>query len=200
MEGGILWMKIPLDYSYAELDIQEKQFKTLRNTLQVVSFLVFLPEKHPWCVLHTCTHPMMSSLQTQCHLVVGHTLMHTLSKVEVNRTDHSWDIDIFVSPLLFLFWPLSAPDHPAPETWPQNQHHNNSSPSLPRPHQMPSLVCWQLGWHPSACPSMTGTLKMPITPSPYFAIPWRTGSSSTTFCQTARTTSGMSLQPWEPNP
>ena len=44
MEGGILWMKIPLDYSYAGLDIQEKHFKTLRNTLQVVSFLVLLPE------------------------------------------------------------------------------------------------------------------------------------------------------------
>ena len=41
---------------------------------------------------------------------------------------------------------------------------------------------------------------MPITPSPYFAIPCRTGSSSTVSHQTARTTSDMSLQPWEPNP
>ena len=99
---------------------------------------------------------------------------------------------------LFLIWPLS--DHPAPETWPQNWLHNNSSPSLPRPQQMPLLVHWQLGWHPSACPSMTGIPKMPITPSPYFAIPWRTGSSSTAFHWTVRTTSDMSLQPWEPNP
>ena len=33
-----------------------------------------------------------------------------------------------------------------------------------------------------------------------FSIPWRTGSSSTAYRQTVRTTSGMSLQPWEPNP
>ena len=94
------------------------------------------------------------------------------------------------APLLefLLFWPLSAPDHPAPETWPQNQPqlHSNSSPSLPRPQQMPLLVCWPLGQHQSACLSMTGTLKMHTTPSPYFAIPWRTGSSSTTYCQTVR--------------
>ena len=38
---------------------------------------------------------------------------------------------------------------------------------------------------------MTGTPKMHTTPSPYFAIPWRTGSSSTTFHQTVKTTSGM---------
>ena len=41
---------------------------------------------------------------------------------------------------------------------------------------------------------------MPTTPSPYFGIPWRTGSSSTASCWTARTTSDMSLEPWEPNP
>ena len=99
--------------------------------------------------------------------------------------------------LAFPFWPLS--DSPAPETWPQNQLHN-WSPSLPRPLQTPSLVCWQLGQHPSACQSMTGIPKMLIILSPYFAIPWRTGSSSTTSHQTVRTTSDMSLQPWEPNP
>ena len=32
---------------------------------------------------------------------------------------------------------------------------------------------------------------MHTTPSPYFAIPWRTGSSSTTYHLTVRTTSGM---------
>ena len=37
---------------------------------------------------------------------------------------------------------------------------------------MPLLVHWQLGQHPSACPTMTGTPKMPITPSSYFGIPW----------------------------
>ena len=95
-----------------------------------------------------------------------------------------------------LFWPLSVPDHPAPETW-QNWHqqHNNSSPSLPRQQQMPLPVHWQLGWHLSACQCTTGIPKMHTTPSPYFAIPWRTGSSSTAYHLTARTTSGMFLQP-----
>ena len=95
---------------------------------------------------------------------------------------------------IFPIWPLSAN---TPETWPQNQHqhHNNSSPSLPRTQQMPLLACWQLGQHQSAYLSMTGTLKMHTTPSPYFAIPWRTGFSSTAYCLTVRTTSGMFLQP-----
>ena len=96
-----------------------------------------------------------------------------------------------ILPLFFLFWPLS--DHPASETWPQNWLHNNLSPSLPRPQKTPSLVHWQLGWYPSACQSMTGIPKMLTTLSPYFAVPWRTGSSSTAFCQIVRTTTGMSF-------
>ena len=36
------------------------------------------------------------------------------------------------SPKISPTWPLSAPDHPAPETWPQIQCHSNSSPSLPQ--------------------------------------------------------------------
>ena len=151
------------------------------------------------CVLCTCAHPVTSLVQKQCHLMVGHTLSYTVSNPEVNQTNGSSDISIFaILPPFFSFWPLS--DSPAPETWPQNQLHNNWSPSLPRPLPMPLLVCWQLGWHPSAYPSMTGIPKMPITPSPYFAIPWRTGFSSTASCQTVRTTSDMFLQPWEPNP
>ena len=46
---------------------------------------------------------------------------------------------------------------------------------------------------------MTGTLKMPITLSPFFDAPWRIGSFSTTLQPTVRITSNMSLQPWEPN-
>ena len=99
----------------------------------------------------------------------------------------------YVFPCFFPIWPLS--DHTAPETWLQNWLYNNWSPSLPRPLLMPLLVHWQLGQHPSACLSMTGTPKMPITPSPYFAVPWRTGSSSTASHWTARTISDMSLQP-----
>ena len=41
------------------------------------------------------------ALQKRHHLVVGHTLKYIVSKNEVNRTDGSRDIDIFVSyPLL----------------------------------------------------------------------------------------------------
>ena len=44
---------------------------------------------------------MMSLPQKQCYLVVGHTLKYIVSKNEVNWTDGSRDIDIFVSyPLL----------------------------------------------------------------------------------------------------
>ena len=144
-------------------------------------------------------HPMTSLPQKQCHLVVGHTLSYIVSNFEANLTNSPQDTAIFVSsPLFFLIWPLS--DSPASETWLQIWPHNNWSPSLPRPLQMPLLVCWQLGQHPSACQPMTGIPKMLTTLSPYFAVPWRTGSSSTAFHQTAGTTSGMFLQPWEPNP
>ena len=41
---------------------------------------------------------MMSLVQKQCHLVVGHTLRYILSKFGVNQTDGSWDTALFVSP------------------------------------------------------------------------------------------------------
>ena len=106
--------------------------------------------------------------------MVGHTLSYTVSNFKVNQTYGSWDISIFVS-----FPCFSQSDHYQTCTWDMVSEltHNNSSPSLPRPQLTPLLVCWQLGQHPSACPSMTGIPKMPITPL-YFAIPWRTGSSS----------------------
>ena len=81
-------MKILLDYSYAGLDIQEKYFKTI-GTLQVVSFLVFLPENESGiCFMHLL-HPVMSLLQTQCHLVVGHTPSYIASNFEANPIDGS---------------------------------------------------------------------------------------------------------------
>ena len=52
----------------------------------------------------------------------------------------------------------------------------------------------------TSLPTYDWAPKMPTTPSPYFSIPWRTGSSSTASCLPARTTSDTSLQPWEPNP
>ena len=174
--------------------------KTLRNHSRLYLSLLWVfskPENQPGCISCSCVHPVMSSPWKQCHLVVGHTLntlKYIVSKNEVNRTDGSRDIDIFVSPLslkFLLFWPLPAN---TPETRLQIQHLNNLSPSLPRPLQMPLPVHWQWGQHPSACLSMTGTPKTHTIPSPYFAVPWRTGSSSTAFCQTVRTTSGMFLQ------
>ena len=59
------------------------------GTLQVVSLLVFLPENHPNAFCAPVCTPMTSLPQKQCHLVVGHTLMHTLSKFEANGTDSS---------------------------------------------------------------------------------------------------------------
>ena len=102
------------------------------------------------------------------------------------------------TPPVLLIWPLS--DIPKQRhglrTNPTAAHH----PVCPGPQLMPSLVHWQLGQHPSACLPTTGTPKAPNTLSPYFGIPWRTGSSSTTSCQTVMTTLDTSLQPWEPNP
>ena len=95
-------------------------------------------------------------------------------------------------PLSFLIWPS--------ETWPKNQPHSSSSPCLPRPQLTPLLAHWQLEPHPSDYPPTTGTWKMPITLSSFPDAPWRTGSFSTTFQLTVRTTSDMSSQPWEPNP
>ena len=65
--------------------------------------MLFCQKRHLWFILCTRTHPMTSLPWKWCHLVVGHTLMHTLSKCEVNRTNGSWDIDIFVSPLSYKF-------------------------------------------------------------------------------------------------
>ena len=131
--------------------------------------------------------------------MVGHTLSYFVSNFEANQLTVP-EIQQLLYPTPLLFFPNLTIIRPAPETWPQNWHHNNSSPSLPRPQQTPSLVHWQLGQYPSACQSMTGIPKMLTTLFPYFAIPWRTGSSSTAFCQIVRTTSGMSLQCWEPSP
>ena len=58
---------------------------------------------------------MTSLVQKWCHLVVGHTLMYTLSKFEVKWTDGSWDTAIFVSYPLSLWF--SQSDHYQPCTW-----------------------------------------------------------------------------------
>ena len=175
------------------LDIQE----TPQETLQVVSFLVFSARKTPW--VHF-SHPYASCDNTAMKMMPpsgrAHPQLHCIkfwSKLDWQFSRYS---HFCIYPPTWPF-PTLTIIRPAPETWPQNQHqcHNNSSPSLPRPLQMLLPVCWQLGQHQSACPSTTGTPKMHTTPSPYFAIPWRTGSSSTTFHQTVRTTSGMFLQP-----
>ena len=156
-----------------------KHFRNTLGTLQVVSFHVLFnqmtfqhPKMHPWKVRchfwHTCAHPVMSLAQKQSS---GRAHPH-LHYVQVwSKLDQQfWDTAIFVSsPLFSLIWPLS--DHPVSETWPQNQPHNNSSLSLPRPKQMPLVACWLPELHPSAYPYLTGTWKMHTTLSPYI---WHT--------------------------
>ena len=178
--------EIPLYYSYAGLDIQE----TLRNTLGCI-FPCFFCQKNTWDMF--CT-PVCTSW-CHCHENDA-TPSYIVSNSEANRTNGSQDTAISVSyPSPWISSNLTIISHPAPETWHQIQCHSNSSPSLPRPLQMLLPVCWQLRQHQSVCPSTTGTPKMHTTPFPYFAIPWRTGSSSSAFCLTVRTTSGMFLQP-----
>ena len=48
----------------------------------------------PDVFLHSHAHPVTSLPQ---NLVIGHTLKYIVSKNEVNRTDGSRDIDVFVS-------------------------------------------------------------------------------------------------------
>ena len=176
-----------------------KHFRTLRNTtgtLQVVSFLVFSARKTSGMnFMHPCTPHDIISAKTMPPS--GRARPHLYPVQVWSKSDQR-----FLRYKHFCILPLFCwSDHYlTPEKWPQNWLHNNWSPSLPRPLLMPLLVHWQLGQHPSACLSMTGTPKMPITPSPYSGIPWRTASSSTASHQTVRTTSDMSLQPWEAYP
>ena len=46
---------------------------------------------------HLCMHTMMPLAQKWCYLVVGHTLIYTVFKFELNWTDGFWDTAIFVS-------------------------------------------------------------------------------------------------------
>ena len=146
-------------------------------------------------------HPMTSLPQKQCHLMVGQTLVHTLSKFEVNWTHGSWDINTFILPL------FSKSDHYQPCTWAAPE----TIASEPTPQQLItqsaqatadaiasalaartasiSPVCLWLEF-PGCLPLLLHILPYPGEP----------GSSSTAFCKIARTTSGTSLQPWEPSP
>ena len=138
--------KIPLGYSMLDTGHPGKHSGITPGCI-FLCFGYFLSQKTTPGAFCTPICPMTSLPWKQCHLVVGHTLKYIVSKNEVNRTDGSRDIDIFVSPLslkFLLFWPLSAN---TPETWLQIQHHNNLSPSLPRPLQMLLPVHWQRGQH-----------------------------------------------------
>ena len=85
------------------------------GTLQVVSFLVFLPENASWiCFVH---------LYALCDIITAkpmppngraHPQLH-VSNFEANQTDSSWDINIFVS---YPSPVLSQSDHyHLPSTW-----------------------------------------------------------------------------------
>ena len=71
-----------LDYSYAGHWTSRKHFRLYLS-------LPFCQKMHPRYVSCTCMHPVTSLPHKQCYRVVGHTLMHTLSKFEVNQTDSS---------------------------------------------------------------------------------------------------------------
>ena len=200
----VLWYKKKLYSSQGrdELDIHIKHWRNTQGTLweyiytlQVVSFLVFHAKMHP----RNSDTIFSTSMCTPRHHWHENdaTLIYILPKFEVNWTDSSRVTAILCPP---VFWSdhYQTIQHLRP--WPHNWLHNNWSLSLPRPQPMPLLVCWLLELHSSACPSMTGTWKMPTTPSPYFSVPWRTGSSLAASHLIARTTSDTSLQPWESNP
>ena len=130
--------------------------------------------------------------------MVGHTLSYILSKFGLNQTDGSWDTVIFVSYPQFCWsdhYLTSRNRDIASE--PTLQQLITQSAQATADAIAGVLTAGTASIRPA--PPMTGTPKMPITPSPSFSVPWRTGSSSTASCWTVRTTSDMSLQPYEPN-
>ena len=68
---------------------------------------------------------MTLSPQKQCYLLIGHTLRYIVSKNEVNRTDSSWDIYIFVS----YPSPWISPNLTIISTWPPSTWDMASDPS-----------------------------------------------------------------------
>ena len=83
---------------------QEKAHKYILGTL--------MPFQH----FHTCA--MTPSAQKQCHLVVGHILIYTLFKFELNQTNGCQDIAICVHPChsdltAQFFWTMLVPTPPA---------------------------------------------------------------------------------------
>ena len=110
--------KIPLDYSHYSYAGHWTSRKTLRNTPGCI-YLCFSTRKCTPDMFCTPVHtPMMSLPQKWCHLVVGHTLRYIVSKNEVNWTDGSRDIDIFVSyPLLKISPILTIISTWPPSSW-----------------------------------------------------------------------------------
>ena len=114
MEGRILWMKIPLDYSYAGLDIQEKHFRTHLGTLQVVSFLAFLPENAsgmhsthlyaPCDIIDMKTTPPSGRAHPQLHCVKFWSKSHW-------RFLRYSNFCILPLSCFFPIWPLSVTQH-----------------------------------------------------------------------------------------
>ena len=92
IKGG----KIPLDYSMLNTGHPGITSKTI-GTLQVVSFLVFLPENVSWVHFAHLYAPYDVTAMTMTHLVVGHTLRYTVSKFEANWTNGVEDTATFVS-------------------------------------------------------------------------------------------------------
>ena len=109
------------------LDIQEKT----QESLQVVSFLVFLPENHPdvFCTPVCCHDVIAIKMMPPSGRAHPQVYCVQIWSKSDQRFLRYWHFCIIPLSLKFLlFWPLSAP-----EAWPQIQHqcHNNSFPSLP---------------------------------------------------------------------
>ena len=145
-----------LDYSYAGHWTSRKHSRTPGKhlgTLQIVSswgFNAFSSQKNTPNMFCACIHILWHH-HTKMMPPSGRAYPQVYCVKFWSKSD--WRCprysQLYHTPLpeFFPIWPLSANTS---ETWPQNQHqhHNNSSPSLPRPLQMLLPVCWQLGQPP----------------------------------------------------
>ena len=141
--------------------------------------------------------------QCQCggttynHTYSKSTLRNILSKFELNLTNGFQDTAIFVSSPCFANLTI---------IWPSRSRNMASEPN---PQQLITQSAQATANAiASTLMARTTSISLPIYnwdskdayhSSPYFGIPWRTGSSLTASCLTVRTTSDTSLQPWEQN-
>ena len=130
-----------------------------------------------------------------CYFVVGHTLSYIVSKFGVNWTDGFWDTAIFVSyPPVLLIWPLSDIL--------EQRHGLRTNPTAVH-HPICQATADAIT---SVLTARMASVSLPVydwdSKDAYhsFSIFQCTLENWLLLNQTVRTTSDMSLQPWEPNP